>query len=100
MLAKHSRALQTHRSPATIVVRARRDTGTSQRTAIARVIMSGDQHNALCIFRIRASQYRVHICDFNRRRNTFAGGLREAISLDFKTTAAVPRVALELALDP
>ena len=68
--------------------------------AVARIVVAGDQHDALRTFRIGALQYRINIGDYGRFRNPVGGILGEGVGLDLEAAAAVARVAFEFRLNP
>ena len=96
-LAQDARALEADGGSAGIVICAGRRIGDIESVAIARVVVAGYEHDAICLFRIGAPQHRINIGDFRRFRNAFGGLLGEGVSLYLEAAAAFFGVALKFA---
>ncbi len=94
-LAQDVCAFQADGGPATIVVRAGSVAFRIEGIAIARIVVSGHQHDAFCVLRIGALEDRINIGDFSGLWNPFSGRLGESIGLDFKAAAAILGITLE-----
>src|SRR5581483_1381342 len=93
-------ALQADGSSAPVVVRTRSETSRIQHVSVAGVVVARNQNDPLGVFRTCSFQNCVHICEDSWLRHARTSRLREGVRLHFEASAALARVALELALDP
>ena len=99
-LAEDAGALQADGGAAAIVVGAGRGAVDIESVRVARVVVARDQDNPLRGFRIGSFQHRIDIGQYGGIGDARPGRFSKCVGFHLKAAAAIPRVALELALDP